>query len=78
MNGLLYQSLKGLIKMNNKSKDYKTEGKHSPINTPLPESSLVLNSSTGVELGVLVTTGAVDNKKQHRCAATRGSPSKFK
>ena len=78
VNDMLYKTLGCLFKMNNKIKKDKTEGEEAPGYAAIPESSSVVNSSTAVELCVVVTTRAVDNKKEHKHAAPRGSPSKFR
>ena len=58
---LLYEGLGRLLEMDNKSKDNKTKGEQTPRYAPIPDSSSVVISSTGVEMGVVVITGSVDN-----------------
>ena len=64
--------------MNNDGTDNNAEGVNVPPALALPESALVIKRSTGVDLGVVVTTGVVDNRKEHKRAIPRGSPSKYK
>ena len=62
---MFYKSLGRLIEMNNKIKMEKTEGEEALKYVAIPDSSLVVKSLTGVELDMVVTTGAVDNTWLH-------------
>ena len=64
--------------MNNTSQNKKAEKRETVTDKPLPEQGILLKITTDIEVGVLVTTGAVNIKTEHKHAAPRGSPSKFK
>ena len=62
---MMYKTRGCLFKLNNKSKKNKIEGEEAPGYACIAESSLVVNRSTEVHLGVIIITGAVENRKEH-------------
>ena len=87
-NEMVHQIIGGLLKRHKNSKN--TENKqandleelatqaNAPEEPRRGELSSIVNISTKFHLGIIVTTGAVDNRKEHIRAAPRGSPSKYK
>ena len=85
---MMHKIIGGLLKRHKNSKNNENEQANDPevlatqVNPPEElgrgESSSVVNISTEVHPGIIVTTGAVDNRKEHKRAAPRESPSNYK
>ena len=75
---LLYEGLKGVIEINNRSKKTTTDKGETALVKVVPVQPTLFHVSTDHKVGVVVTTGAVDTKKEHKRAAPGGSPSSFK
>ena len=86
-NEMMHKIIEGLLKQHKNSKNNEKEQANdsqevlSQANAPealaRDESLSVVNISPEFHLGVIVTTEAVDDRKEHKRAAPRGSPSKY-
>ena len=73
---MIYKTIGCLLKLNNESTKNETEQADAPEYAATTDAPSVVNRSKEVHRGVIVTTGAVDNRKEHKRADPRGSPSK--
>ena len=75
---MIHETIGGLLKLNNDNKKNENKQVDPPEELDRGESSSIVNLSTEIHLGTIITTGAVDNRKETKRAVPRGSPSKYK
>ena len=85
---MMHKIIEGLLKQHKNSKNNEKEQANDSQEVLLQanaqealttdESLSVVNISPEFHPGIIVTTGAVDDQKEHKRAAPRGSPSKYK
>ena len=87
-NEMMHKIIGGLLKRHKNSKNNENEQANDSEQIATPTNARkelsrgellsIVNISTEFHPGIIVTTGAVDNMKEHKRAAPRGSPSNYK